>query len=479
MKPFAFVAGSAHVDLLARANYDDVIDRPGEVFVEVGGTACNIAANLTVLGVPCRFATAMNSMSFSRIVLDFLKSLNVDVRVTYDDTLPTAAFSAHIDSNGEMYSAITSAPVESHEFTEAYFFEEMRGAACAIIDCNLSTTTVDNAVLTANKLKIPVFVAAVSERKAVRLRSVTGKVAASFLNRQEAQYLRNQYWPDQEYREMATLMNSTLVITRDADGAAVVTENAIENVRPPILDGEGGHRLGMGDAFMAATVKYHVFQGRPLPDAARQAMVFVRELSKRRNCNLGKSGAVEQVLRQLNVQAETDALTGVGNRRASESMGGGAVESAAISAQPLSVIMVDIDRFKLVNDQSGHTAGDEVLANVAMAISAASRDTDHVGRWGGEEFIVVLPNTDEREAFQVGERIRNNVATQKHRSLTDPSLTVTVSAGVASMEPGESFADIVARADSALYWAKETGRNRVVPASAPGVVGPKSSARTA
>jgi diguanylate cyclase (GGDEF)-like protein len=134
----------------------------------------------------------------------------------------------------------------------------------------------------------------------------------------------------------------------------------------------------------------------------------------------------------------------------------------------LSLLMVDIDRFKALNDRFGHPAGDAVLVEVARAISAAVRSFDVVARYGGEEFAVVLPETDAEAAMQVAERVRETVRETVFAPGNGGRRTVTVSIGVATApHDGHAPADLLRRADDALYRSKESGRDRVTAASAP------------
>jgi diguanylate cyclase (GGDEF)-like protein len=120
--------------------------------------------------------------------------------------------------------------------------------------------------------------------------------------------------------------------------------------------------------------------------------------------------------------------------------------------------MLDIDNFKAVNDTFGHRAGDEVILSVAHAIMACIRKTDVAGRYGGEEFLVLLPETDLASAKVVAEKIRSTVA---QLSFEIKDLAITISAGVAEAQQGESYEAFINRADANLYRAKRSGKNRV------------------
>jgi diguanylate cyclase (GGDEF)-like protein/PAS domain S-box-containing protein len=162
--------------------------------------------------------------------------------------------------------------------------------------------------------------------------------------------------------------------------------------------------------------------------------------------------------------ARTDTLTGVNNRRYLFELAEQAFAVAARYQQTLSVIMFDIDHFKKVNDTFGHAAGDLALQKIAQVVCAEIRATDVIGRYGGEEFVVILPMTDAQHTYQLGERIREAAAAA---SVPTPKgdVAVTLSIGIAEMLHSaqfESAENMINRADKALYAAKQAGRNRTV-----------------
>jgi diguanylate cyclase (GGDEF)-like protein len=159
--------------------------------------------------------------------------------------------------------------------------------------------------------------------------------------------------------------------------------------------------------------------------------------------------------------AYLDPLTKTGNRNALFGSMQREWELSNRHGQPLSIIMLDIDHFKTVNDTYGHSTGDAVLREVAHCIGETVRTSDIVFRYGGEEFLILLANTSLSGAMQLAERIRVSMEHRMHLPGDGVTLKVTASFGVASLEPNESKEHLLTRADKALYQAKGTGRNKV------------------
>src|SRR4051812_12798711 len=172
---------------------------------------------------------------------------------------------------------------------------------------------------------------------------------------------------------------------------------------------------------------------------------------------------------QLSIEmAITDALTGLYNRRYLESHLGALVEQASSRSKPLTVLVLDIDYFKSINDTHGHDAGDDVLREFAVRIRKSIRGIDLACRFGGEEFVVVMPETDLAVATMVAERLRRRIASEPFPIQQGArTVEVTISVGIAALRARDTAAaTLLKRADQALYRAKREGRNRVVPDAA-------------
>ena len=162
-----------------------------------------------------------------------------------------------------------------------------------------------------------------------------------------------------------------------------------------------------------------------------------------------------------------DELTGLSNRRAFYEHAQFVLEHAVREGMPLSILMIDIDHFKSVNDRYGHLIGDQVLKSVADAIENKLRSYDRAGRWGGEEFIVILPTTKVDDAAKIADRLRQAVSSMTFSCLEDQidnePLHIEISVGVAGVKKGErvSLDSLVNLADEMLFQSKREGRNRI------------------
>ena len=216
--------------------------------------------------------------------------------------------------------------------------------------------------------------------------------------------------------------------------------------------------LDLGAAVSALERGVEDFLVEPISDAELVARVQ----------SAGRTTVLQQELvaqaRRLETLIFEDPLTRLVNRRSILTQMGGLVSGARRHGRPLSVAMLDIDHFKRVNDGHGHEAGDRVLAAVAGALRSNLRAEDVLGRLGGEEFLALLPDSDEAAAVATAEKLREEVAALRvaHRGT---ELAVTLSIGCATWE-GEPSDELLRRADDALYAAKRSGRDRVVGAPA-------------
>jgi diguanylate cyclase (GGDEF)-like protein len=172
---------------------------------------------------------------------------------------------------------------------------------------------------------------------------------------------------------------------------------------------------------------------------------------------------LEAALKEREVEARQDKLTSLPNRRALDVLLPQVAEKAHRLGEPLTVVMLDIDHFKRCNDTYGHRGGDAVLVEVAARLRAEMRGSDFASRYGGEEFILVLPGCSLILGQRVAERVRQAIA-RRPIVFEGKTISVTTSLGLAELQPKETADGAIERADQALYSAKNSGRNRWVAA---------------
>lgn len=191
-----------------------------------------------------------------------------------------------------------------------------------------------------------------------------------------------------------------------------------------------------------------------------QIAVIGGYLSRLRAALRERNGALERAVARIEELARHDELTGAWNRRRLHEALRGELVRLVRDGPPFSVVLLDLDRFKQVNDTHGHNAGDDVLKEVARTLADTLREADALGRWGGEEFLAILPQTTPAGARASAERLREAVEALELDAVA-PGLRITLSAGVAHGRRDDDAESLVGRADAALYRAKRAGRNRV------------------
>ncbi|MDH1264395.1 GGDEF domain-containing protein [Pseudomonas sp. GD03944] len=237
------------------------------------------------------------------------------------------------------------------------------------------------------------------------------------------------------------------------------------------------HYVDLGMAKGPIRLDGFIYHGKTTPDnhllyvivvAATLALVLLgaialrfAHLSQRLRLEVDRRSLAEQELLNTNAQlqklASTDRLTGLWNRSKLEEVAAHEIKRAERYGLALSLAFLDIDRFKWINDEHGHETGDAVLHNVAQRLHRHLRESDSLCRWGGEEFIILMPHTNLEDATRFAEKVRVLMAAKP----IEGEISVTVSVGVAQWYDGETLRELVQHADRMLYRAKENGRNRV------------------
>ena len=223
-------------------------------------------------------------------------------------------------------------------------------------------------------------------------------------------------------------------------------------------------------ASVTLTLAWHLVAGWSLPShgLVMAALVPVPIASVCAAFTLKLILALDQAMVRLEELAMTDALTGVRNRRCFMEAAALEFERATRHARPMAVVLIDVDHFKGINDRHGHQCGDQALIEIAQACQSTLRKTDLLARFGGEEFIVLLPETGQREAVRLAERMRNAVSADLRLPGQPQPGVVTISLGAVALSRSTPTLDaLIQAADQALYDAKRAGRNRVHTQPAP------------
>lgn len=185
----------------------------------------------------------------------------------------------------------------------------------------------------------------------------------------------------------------------------------------------------------------------------------VRDITKRKLAER----KLQETLKEMEKLSVTDDLTGLYNRRHALNIAGNEVSRSKRYSSPLGLIMLDVDRFKEINDKYGHLVGDDVLITVADVLKENIRTPDTVARYGGDEFIIILPQTENDQAKSIAERLRNKVSEKYFVTGKGNQIRLTISIGVTQLrDDSDTLEDLIRRADSALYSSKKSGRDAVM-----------------
>jgi len=234
--------------------------------------------------------------------------------------------------------------------------------------------------------------------------------------------------------------------TKDTQDIPIIILSAKGSTKEKVVGLEAGADDYLQKPYDPSELKARIY-------ASLRTKVLQDELRK-------KNRQLEEVLSQMETLAMTDQLTGLFNRRAFLSVLEKEFSRTMRYNHPTSCLMLDIDHFKRINDEYGHNAGDQVLIEISKIMANCLRKSDTVARWGGEEFIIILPETPKKNALQIASRILTSVSTAKTFPLPRQ---ITISIGLAGMPDSaiDTSEKLIAAADRALYEAKNRGRNRV------------------
>jgi diguanylate cyclase (GGDEF)-like protein len=299
----------------------------------------------------------------------------------------------------------------------------------------------------AKQKNLPVFALGVSEDKVSRLVDAAGMLTAVFLNHLECERLLHAMQVV-DASEAAIDLGADLVVTKGERGAVVYRADESRVRLFPYDLHAVKNLMGVGDAFCAGVIDGKMRHDMTYEEASDHAGKLVRHIATLEACNAYSINALNSMVGTLFDDARMDRMTGLLLRKPFEKDYERFVNSSNM------LLFIDCDNFKRVNDTIGHDAGDDTLRKVSTIIQESVRANDLACRWGGDEFVVLLPRVNQPEALTVAERIRS-------AALQRDLHGVTLSIGISPAGMGISLEDAIAQADNAMYQSKKKGRNAI------------------
>lgn len=463
MRKTVLVIGAAHLDILAtRKGQGPGIDIPGDIDVDFGGCASNAAIALSEHGHDVVFLTVLREGGISNLIVRNLEEHGIRVVPVFRGDISQGGFCGIVE-NGELVSAVTSTPMEGHEFDRGQVRDLILGADALLLDGNLGKKSLSDISSLASQCRVPLSFLAVSEAKADRF-LVLRNPSVLFANRAEfLSIARAKTGSDDIDGFVPSFVRETgcaLVIGRGKEGVLCVTpQEEIAEIPPgpgPVVS-----TLGAGDA-LAGGVLGRMLSGMDFLSAVRNSCSseVVRVLS-RRSGHIGETDKIDCLIRTMIDTSSNDSLTGVLSRGSLMKKAERILTTASKTGEEVTFLYCDAVKFKEINDTLGHREGDAALVRMAGILKSCVRgDGDCVGRLGGDEFLLILSGCGEKDAAAVGRRITKMA--EKVRLGPRGEKALEISIGRAAWNRTESLDDVVERADGAMYKDKKEGRSRLV-----------------
>jgi diguanylate cyclase len=274
--------------------------------------------------------------------------------------------------------------------------------------------------------------------------------------------------------ELEQIYDTYIATTRVTDSVDTVGSRVLDEIKQVLamIDAASGSTTSYSESLADASAKLAGTSDREtlravierLIEGTREMEVNNKKLETSLSASRQEIEQLQQNLAVVRTESQTDALTGLANRKLFDNALVKAIAEAKEKSEPLALLMADVDHFKLFNDKFGHQTGDQVLRLVAQSIKQNVKGHDIAARYGGEEFVIALPNTVLRSAITVGDQIRRAVMAKElmKRSSGERLGRVTLSVGVAVLRSSDTPQSLIERADKCLYAAKRNGRNRVI-----------------
>lgn len=453
------VVGAAHMDILAtKTGEGPGVDIPGEIDFEFGGCGANASIAMASRGSDVRLLTVLKKGGISRLIAHNLEENKIKVFADIREDISQGGFCSIIEK-AAMASAVTSTPVERHVFRKDRIDEAMKDVQAVLLDGNLNRETLMDVSRKAFENGIPVHFLAVSEAKALRALDVIG-LSVLFMNEQEMIVVGRELGVESGdietvARQIHETIGASMVVGLGENGVLSINEFgrvkriAVEN--PDSVE----NTLGAGDA-LAGGVLSRMMEGSALFEAVQETLADeVRRVLEKKSCHIGSEQGMGDLVENFFTKATVDNLTGAENRGTVSDNLRRAMEKYRESPFDLSILYCDVNKFKQINDELGHKEGDRALLHVTSILKECVRqEDDHVGRMGGDEFMVILSGCGEKDAAEVVGRI-----SEKTKGIDlGRGIPLGISAGAVTWDKKESFEALLERADKRMYEIKRASK---------------------
>ena len=446
--PYVFVAGNACIEILSSGTHKNgTKSQLGHTHFGFGGTALNLAVNCIHKGLDVVYMGAFKESPLTGMVKAELAEQGVRLHTKHIKTEEVASSNTVLDT----LSVLTLPPYK--EALSTKFIERgLNNASAVLMDCALPLSTLESIVHLAQQNNIPLFIVEPHDMLAEKLLHLKkGVFEEVFLSEESASYLQGKA-DCYSHGQLAKHLDTRLIVTEGLKNISVC-DGDNEKILKHTMRKCKGNTHGLTE-FVAAVCVEQSFQDTHYEFALKVALNDAHQIVDSLHPNIGRNYSLEKNIEKLISKAQLDHLTQICNRDGIFAY----YERIQPDEKDVTVIMIDIDHFKSVNDTYGHKVGDEALVQVAEILSECVRNVDLIGRWGGEEFVGII-KAPPKVAQNVAERMRASVESATFDNIPNGA---TISVGVASLHKYEELDIVLERADIALYEAKQTGRNKIV-----------------
>jgi diguanylate cyclase (GGDEF)-like protein len=458
MKKITCVLGSACLEVVSTATGQYTNNRfTGFTNVSFGGEGYYVATLLNALDTSACLINAINHNPVSQLMADDLARNKVRSHFLIDDGLPDSVANYHY-TDGQLASVVLTNPNTMAVFSEDFIARALKKSYSFFLDLNPSIMTFENIVSAIDgKPEVKLFVSACDVIDIDKLNMLTHRADLIFLS-EDTLKAGKLHYDCESLRELTNTVKTDLVVILD-DGNILVSnykEQKITNLKESLNIGFRHKVLRDKNFFKAAIID--IINNDPEIEILKavESVVFnYEELAWRIDVQIEKQNPLESSMRTVIRKAHRDNLTGVLNRHGLDQF----LTTPGVDLSTYTMLMIDIDKFKSVNDTYGHQVGDEVLVGIANILSDHMRQGDIAARLGGEEFVCLIKNLTPELTETVANRIRTEI---EKTPLSTEQLDITVSIGCTQWQKNEMFIDVMERADQMLYKAKTSGRNKVI-----------------